>query len=391
MGEVDEQRSSLQQRAGGDRRAEVREVSTSRFDWITVVIGLLLTAGLCWDGWSHTTFGPDQKVFSRYHILFYSSFLALAIWLLANARAGTRRGAPWARSLPLGYGPSLLGIPVFLVAGVLDLTGHYLYGFENGVAALLSPTHVGIFIGWTLIVSGPVLAGVARLRRNTPTALGPSLPMLISLALVLVAVSFAAGLYLPIGGPVYALAPLTTAANSGEPVNPFFAPQLAEIIGITGLLLQTIILMAALLWLMNRVRLPWGSLTVVLTVYGLLISFMQASRAPYPFWLLPAIVLTGLGADLLYGALQPYPGRIRDQRLFAFLVPILLWSLFYLEVSTMGGGLIWESLIWIGSIFQAGLASLLLTVAMTPPAEGADLSPGMGSSDDLTRGARATR
>jgi hypothetical protein len=149
--------------------------------------------------------------------------------------------------------------------------------------------------------------------------------------------------------------------------------------------------MAALLWLLNRVRLPWGSLTVVFTVYGVLISFMQASRAPYPFWLLPAIVLTGLGADLLYGWLQPYPGRIRDQRLFAFLVPILLWSLFYSEVGTMGGGLIWESLMWIGSIFQAGLASLLLSVAMTPPAEGADLSPGMGGSDDLTRGARATR
>jgi hypothetical protein len=110
MGEMNEQRTGLGPLRERDRRAELREVSTSRFDWITVVIGLLLTAGLCWDGWSHTTFGPDQKVFSRYHILFYSSFLALAIWLLANARAGTRRGAPWARSLPLGYGPSLLGM-----------------------------------------------------------------------------------------------------------------------------------------------------------------------------------------------------------------------------------------------------------------------------------------
>jgi hypothetical protein len=142
---------------------------------------------------------------------------------------------------------------------------------------------------------------------------------------------------------------------------------------------------------MNRVRLPWGSLTVVLTVYGLLFSLIQASRAPYPFWLLPAIVLTGLGADLLYGALQPYPGHVRDQRLFAFLVPILLWCLFYLEVGTMGGGIIWESLIWIGSIFQAGLAALLLSIAMTPPAESADLTAGAAGTDDLTRGARATQ
>jgi hypothetical protein len=104
MGEVNEQRSGFGPLAGSERRAYGRDLSTSRFDWIRVVIGLLLTAGLCWDGWSHTTLGPDQKVFSRYHILFYSSFLARAIWLLANP-CGLEAGSTVVADVATGLRP----------------------------------------------------------------------------------------------------------------------------------------------------------------------------------------------------------------------------------------------------------------------------------------------
>jgi hypothetical protein len=56
-----------------------RPVSTLAFDWLYSVLVLLMSAGVYMDGWSHIEYGPDQSVFSEYHLLFYSSLTMIGL------------------------------------------------------------------------------------------------------------------------------------------------------------------------------------------------------------------------------------------------------------------------------------------------------------------------
>jgi hypothetical protein len=114
-------------------RLEGRPVSTLAFDWLYSVLVLLLTAGIYMDGWSHIEYGPDQSVFSEYHLLFYSSLVMIGLWLVGNSFRYILQGYKGFNAIPVGYTLSLIGVFIFGVGGVLDLTGHTLFGFETGM------------------------------------------------------------------------------------------------------------------------------------------------------------------------------------------------------------------------------------------------------------------
>ena len=58
---------------------------------------------------------------------------------------------------------SFLGAVLFVVAGVLDLAWHELFGFEVDVEALLSPTHLLLAASGLLMIGGPIRSASARL------------------------------------------------------------------------------------------------------------------------------------------------------------------------------------------------------------------------------------
>jgi len=119
--------------------------STTAFDFTFAVVTLLAIIGIWLDVWSHLTYGADQSIFGQYHLLFYTATV-MAGWLLAyvgitNLRAVYR----WTDCLPVGYGLSLAGVVFFGVIGCIDLTSHAIWGFETGLEALNSPSHIGLF------------------------------------------------------------------------------------------------------------------------------------------------------------------------------------------------------------------------------------------------------
>lgn len=74
------------------------------------------------------------------------------------ARGGARPGD----FLPHGYGLSLIGAGLFLAAGLADLVWHELFGIENDVDALLSPTHLALATSGIMMVFGPVRSAWAK-------------------------------------------------------------------------------------------------------------------------------------------------------------------------------------------------------------------------------------
>ncbi len=89
-------------------------------------------------------------------------------------------------------------------------------------------------------------------------------------------------------------------------------------------------------------------------------------------WLLPCAVLGGLAADLLYQRLHPSGERPESLRLFAFVVPAILYLCYFLNLAIMGplrfqSGISWSVHFWAGSIVLAGLIGFLLSYLMFPP------------------------
>jgi len=132
-----------------------------RRDAVTAVVGAWLTGGLFLDGWAHNNLPSLETFFTPWHALFYSGFAACAAWILYVALRDRAPGRSWRETVPPGYGLSLVGIIVFAVSGAGDLTWHTIFGIERGIAALLSPTHLGLITGALLVVTTPFRAAVA--------------------------------------------------------------------------------------------------------------------------------------------------------------------------------------------------------------------------------------
>ena len=68
------------------------------------------------------------------------------------------RGHRWRQALPIGYGLSLAGFFIFAMGGVADLVWHETFGFEEGLEALLSPSHLLLAVSGLMIMTGPIRA-----------------------------------------------------------------------------------------------------------------------------------------------------------------------------------------------------------------------------------------
>ncbi len=127
-----------------------------RFDWINMLLALLWLGGLYIDGWAHNHGKVDNTFFTPWHAILYSTFGLIGIFLTLNAVRNLTRGYKLRRALPEGYVLSLLGVLVFAFAGVFDFFWHSVFGFEANTAALLSPAHLFLALGFMLVMSGPL-------------------------------------------------------------------------------------------------------------------------------------------------------------------------------------------------------------------------------------------
>jgi hypothetical protein len=133
-------------------------------------------------------------------------------------------------------------------------------------------------------------------------------------------------------------------------------------LGVLGVFLETGIMMGVLLWIVRRVSLPPGSITLIFGLYCLLT--MLATRVPIflPIWL-----IVGALSDVAMVVLKPSSGDTWRFRAFGVVVPVLMWSVYYVFfiVTGIGGGIWFTGYIWTGSIVEAGIIGYLLAFLMT--------------------------
>jgi hypothetical protein len=307
-----------------------------------------MSAGVYMDGWSHIEYGPDQSVFSEYHLLFYSSLTMIGLWLVGNTFRYIRRGYRGLNAIPVGYALSLIGVFVFGVSGVLDLTGHTLFGFETGMETLLSPTHMMLFMGWSLIALGPARAAAKREAKPSFLHL---LPGLLSWTIFANVLAFAGMAYFPTVNNAWMLSEWRTSTE-------WFGQSL----GVMGVMMQSALLVATSLWLVHNFRLPIGAFTFFLTLFAALTTITSLE----PQFIIP-FVITGILLDVLYQALKPMAERKTQLYSFGFLLPVIFWTSFYAYAiaTNLKGGVWYTNYVWMGSVFEAGIVGLLITLLST--------------------------
>jgi hypothetical protein len=326
-------------------------------DWVMAGLGCWFVAGGYLVAWSQLRPGGTANPLAAWQQVFADSgWILVTGFLAATLARNLSRGMPWQRVLPPGYELSLAGCLLFGMAAVADTYWSLAFGFSSGLEALLTPTHIVEILGGGLMVSGPLRSGLQR------GSLG--LPAIISGGLVLSTLTFGTLFIDPYVD--------TWASASRQPVPVTW--WVGQNLGLAGLVVQPVLLLGILLFLLLNFRPRPGTFTLIATLNGFMVAIVGVR-----FDLLPAMVATGVGADLLALALRPARDRPLRLRLFASAVPALYVAC-YLGALLLAGGSAWSWRLWLGLLLGApvlgwllaGLASLGaggLRTSLAPAAE----------------------
>lgn len=310
-----------------------------------MVLSVLMTAGVVLDFRNHVSgiSFEEEGFFTPEHVFFYTAFLFIGLTLFSVTYYNRRQGASWLGAVPDGYKLGILGVFVFGFGGFGDYIWHSLFGFEVGVEALTSPTHLLLAAGSFLFVSSPLRATWYDTKESRGKDL---IPAIVSATLaVLVLLLFT--LYV---NPLTYAVPAEAGAES------------ARSLGIAQILIFTAIMTGSSLMLVRRFTLPPGTFTFLFGVTSVASTFPELD-----FEFVPAIVVAGVFADILYRFTRPSLERIRSFRLFATLVPLVAFGLYYVTISVVSTmSIVWTIHVWAGSVVLAGVTGLLLSYLMVP-------------------------
>ncbi len=319
--------------------------ATRRFEWIVVVLCTWLLGGAYLDAWAHRHLATLESFFTPWHAVLYSGMFAILIFLGVSALRNQARGHSPDHVLPSGYGLSLIGSAMFGVAGVIDMFWHLRFGIEVSLAALISPPHLLLMLSMGLIVTGPLRAAWRRPATRAPWT------AIISASLLLSMFTFFEQFDQPLVN--------TWAATKGAV--PDTTRHLQEL-GILGIMVQTALLTGVVLYLLSRFTLPFGSLTLLVGLNGVLVGSLEQH-----FDLIPVAIIGGLLADIVILWLRPGPQRVTALRVASFLGPVGVSSL-YLLFLAVTRGVNWPVTLWLGSIAVSGAIGVLLSyLAVHPP------------------------
>ena len=281
--------------------APLTVTASYRSDLVLSILGVWFAVGLMLDAWAHNNVPDLESFFTPWHAVFYSGFAATAGWVLWTCRRAWPDGSGGLRSVPVGYRPTVIAIGVFAAASAGDLIWHSVFGIEQSLAILFSPTHLLLGAAMITILTTPVrsqwadptLGRTPGLRRLLPSVLAAAF----ATALVMLFLQYANALTFPDWEEVMATA-------SGV-----FAAHL-----VASFVVSNVVIVLPLLTLARRWRLPVGAVIIVyLAVAGLAAAVTGFHNVP----MIGAFLLAGLCVEVLAIVLGPSvdrPDRYRPLR-----------------------------------------------------------------------------
>lgn len=317
-------------------------VMSRRDEVASAVITMWVVTGLFLDGWAHNNDKPET-FFSPWHGVLYSGFAAGAAWSLLDRSRARRLGEAVA---PM---PSLmrLGFVLFAVGGVADMVWHEIFGIEESIEALLSPTHLVLMTGGLLLTTGTVRSALGRGTRSP--GMREFAPALTGIVLATAIVGF-----------------FLQFASVFRVEDHVVFDSLADrdhSLGVSWVLATNALLLGAAAWTLRNFRPPAGTFTAVFGGTSLLLASQLAFDGVA--LVVPAVV-AGVVADVLVD-------RGSSARAVLVAAPLTLWPGWF-AVYHLGWGLGWPVEIWTGSIVFAAFTGFGLSL-LTAPANFASALP----------------
>jgi hypothetical protein len=338
--------------------------ATWRADLLTCVLSGWLVTGAFLDGWAHNTRANLETFFTPWHAVLYSGFAVSAGWIGWMLMPGVRAGVGLRRAMPAGYGWAVVGLLLFCLSGVGDLLWHELFGVEQDVASLLSPTHLGLVCGALLMVTAPWRSARAnRALGDGRAGFGRLFPAVLSLALAGSGVAFILQEWHPVKVN-------QISAGMHQDLVLRYGPRFWEVsdfqirAGVASFILASVFLFGPLLLLLRSWPLPGGAVVLAIGVQCVLVQGLTGFDDP------GLAVLGVVGAAAVEGLarlIRPDPQDHRRLRLFFLLAPPLFWGVYVVGILSADHHLGWKAEVWGGSLVWTGLVMLGLAVLSTLP------------------------
>lgn len=306
----------------------------------TAIIGLWIDI---W-GHIHEATKASETFFTPWHMILYGGIGAAGLLLGGLWLARRRRR----ESLPDGLEVSIAGVLLFGLGGASDMVWHALFGVEANLEALLSPTHMAIYIAGFLVFVGPLR--MRRLARVQDLGWTAALPAVVSVTMIVQLVTVFGQFANPVAHPNAALS-----EYSGIPES---AREMSVAFGYLGVAMTTLVVSGLVLGLSRYMALPRGAWIVILglSTVGIALAHDQAR-----FTLIGLIA--GLAAELgLGGSNTPGPIRLR---LTGALVP-LAWSAVYFAIIAFTDSIAWTPHIVASSLVLPTFLGFVLSLLVAP-------------------------
>jgi hypothetical protein len=307
----------------GERRARAGTASRDRRDEAAVaVFGTWMLTGLFLDGWAHQADKPET-FFSPWHLLLYSGFVAAVAWFAVDGRrrgTGTTPADRWLTA----------GLVLFVTGAVGDGIWHEVFGIEVDLEALLSPTHLLLFIGGFLMVTFPLREAIADTDEVRP-AWPAWWPQAVTLTLATALVGF-----------------FTMYLTVLDGIGGGFEER--EALGIGSVLVTNAVLLLPSAFVLRRWDPPTGTFLLLFSTFGVAMSGLTGFRQAE---LAVAFVVGGVALEVLR--------RTTAAPVAAAGTSTALWATFVAAVA-LTDELPWTVELWSGGIVLAAASSALLVV-----------------------------
>ena len=287
------------------------------------------------------------------------------------------------KAIPVGYGVAIIGLTILAVAGPWDLIWHEIYGFEVGVDAIYSPSHLSLFFGALLVGSTGIRSMWAKadiapdLREFAPVILSAILFIGISGFITMYLSAFMTNVT-PTSDFVNDLGRFNDVRSDqsiglnggltgyGDEKWPYNFYSVSH--GMASMIVTTLILLGPVLLMLRRWRVPAGAFTLIFLGYALLVNVMTEYRDAV---LIVPLILAGVTADLVQARVAARGERLTlgGIRAAGPAIGAVLWLSYY-GVLALDKGIGWTPTQWVGALIVGIMTSFGVAFLIAPPSYG---------------------
>ncbi len=321
-------------------------IAGKRFDVIFCLSVIWLIGGTFSDAWAHNNIPRLETFWTPWHALLYSGLAFLIGSLLTVLTINHSRCGSWMQAIPKGYTIVYFALILMVLDGLGDMTWHLLFGVEQHLDALFSPTHLTGAISIGLFATGPLYS--MYLRRVTPSSWSDY--FLLATAFLLPYILFE-----NITQPFSIFAqiwPLTTPLGN----------DIGQTAAIGSIIMQAVLFTGFVLYATRIWTFKPGMFTYILGLTATALSIMNQI-----WFTILVFLIGGLLIDLAYWYLKPSATRLLQMRLFSAIAagaPYLVYMIWV--ASTMP--VVWTVHMLIGSVYVLLMIGWALSYLAYPPA-----------------------